>query len=151
MKNLLLLAALFSACTASQTAPSLPASTPKPVPVAISLKQVVRAFEKLPVTKAIVYDETTDPNGLLGRPGQYVEKMNFIDSRDKDKKHDCSIEIFRNTEDAQTRKTYLDAIGKSSSMFASYSYLHKNVLVRISFGVLPTDAEAYRQALESIQ
>lgn len=130
----------------------MPASTPEPVAVTISLKQVVTAFEqaKLPVTKPVVYDAETDPNGLLGRPNQYVEKMNFIDPRDKKKRSDCTIEVFKDQADAESRKTYIDTIGKASSLFASYSYLHKNVLVRISFGVLPKDAEAYKQALESI-
>jgi hypothetical protein len=138
--------------SAQQTAPSVPASTPAPVPVAISLKQVIDAFERagLPIQKRTVFDESTDPNGLLGRPNQYVEKMNFKDPRDKKRGGDCSIEIFRNEQDAKSRKDYTDTIGKSAAIFASYSYLHKNVLVRISFGVVPADADVYRQVLETV-
>lgn len=153
MKTLLLLMPLLIvACSPKATAPSLPASTPEPVPVAISLMQVVEAFDKsqLPMTKATIYDETTDPNGLLGRPNRYVEKMNFFDERDKIRKHECSIEIFRNAEDAKARHDYLVTIGKASSLFATYPYLHKNVLVRISFGVLPKDADVYRLALSDL-
>lgn len=116
---------VLSCNSPQQIAPSMPASTPEPIAVTISLKQVVDAFEraKLPIEKPVVYDQKTDPNGILGRPNQYVEKINFADSRDKKRGRDCTIEIFRNAEDAKARKDYVDTIGKSAPIFASYSYL----------------------------
>lgn len=140
MKYLFLFLTFMVACSSNGSSPP------------ISLMQVVEAFDnaKFPIINATVYDETTDPNKLLGRPGRYVEKMNFFDERDIEKKNECSIEIFKTAEDAKARKDYLDTVGKAASMFASYSYLHKNVLLRISYGVLPKDAEVYRQALESL-
>lgn len=152
MKYLLIPLLFFASCSKPQTAPSVAPSTPDPVPVAISLAQVIKAFEnaKLPIKKRAIYDESTDPNNLLGRPGQYVEKMNFTDARGHKTPLDCSIEVFPDNATAATRKNYIDSIGKAASIYAAYSYLHHNVLVRISFAVLPKDADAYRQALESI-
>jgi len=153
----------ISCSTGNQTAPSLPASTPEPVPVAISLKQVVDAFNAagLPMHKQVVYDERTDPNELLGRPGRYVEKMNFTDKRIKEKfkplnkemeaaNLNCSIEIFKERADAETRHQYLEAIGKPSGMFDSYKFLHKNVLVRIDLKLIPLEADEYKRVLESL-
>lgn len=138
---LLLIPLLFAACTA----PSVSESP-------LTLMQVVEAFDKaqLPVINATVFDEQTDPNKLLGRPNRYTEKMNFYDARDTDKKRECSIEIFRNHADAKTRFDYIEGLGKEVSWLGSYNYLHKNVLVRISYGVLPKDAEAYKQALTAL-
>lgn len=155
MKILLFCCLLLSACAApQQTAPSVPATSPTPeqVPVAISLMQVVEAFEQaqLPVSKAVVYNDKTDPNNLLGRPGQYVEKMNFIDPRDKKRKTECTVEVFRLAEDARKRKEYIDSLNHIPMFGGYYTFLHKNVLVRVSFGLVPADAEAYKQALESL-
>lgn len=145
--GLLLTLLLFTvSCSLNSSAGHIPRESKS-----ISLMQVVEAFDiaDLPVTDAAVFDEVTDPNKLLGRPNQYVEKMNFKDLRGN-KDQSCSIEVFRNETDAKARLDYVDNIGKSASMFATYNYLHKNVLVRINFGVLPKDADLYRQALESI-
>lgn len=154
MKYLLIATLLFAACSRSQTAPSVPPSTPEPVPVAISLMQVVEVFNNanLPMDKAVVYDERTDPNSLLGRPGRYVEKMNFTDTRVKDKnRRECSIEIFTNEADAKNRFEYLETIGRSGAMFDSYKFLHKNVLVRVDLKLVPSEADEYKKALESLK
>jgi hypothetical protein len=168
MKRLALVVYLFllGGCSSDpQMAPSVPASSPAPVPVAISLKQVADAFDAagLPIGETVVYDERSDPNGLLGRPGRYVEKMNFTDKRIKppsfvpSNKADreaallnCSIEIFKNLDDAQNRHDYLANLGRASGIFDTYRYLHKNVLVRIDLKLIPSEAEEYRRALETI-
>lgn len=164
MKNLLVCALLFTVCSGpQQTAPSLPATTPGPVPVPISLKQVVEAFNaaNLPIGRSVIYNERTDPNELLGRPGRYVEKMNFTDKRIKgngksdlkelkDTDLNCSIEIFKNPEDAQNRHQYLENLGRPAAMFDSYKFLHKNILVRIDLKLIPSEADEYKRILGSL-
>lgn len=153
MKILFILLLSFVTCSTPQsTAPSMPASTPEPTPVPISLKQVVDAFNtaNLPMTGQVVFDERTDPNELLGRPGRYVEKMNFTDKRIKDKRDNCSIEVFKNPEDALTRHQYLEGVGRSAAMFDSYRFLHKNILVRIDLKLVPSEAEEYKRVLETL-
>lgn len=112
---------------------------------------VVEAFEPLPMKNAVIYDERTDPNHLLGRPGGYTDKMNFTDARITEKRDFCTIEVFANNADALRRKTYTEQIGNTAPMFSSYYFLHRNVLVRIDKQLPPSDAEAYRIALESLK
>lgn len=135
-KLLILLTVLFAAC-----------SQQKP----LTLMNVVEAFEPLPVKNAVIYDERTDPNHLLGRPGGYIEKMNFTDERITEKRDFCTIEVFANNADALKRKVYTEQIGDSAPMFSSYYFLHRNVLVRIDKQLPPSDAEAYKIALESLK
>lgn len=143
MKKLLPFLLLLAGCQSPQTVPVTP-------PPQISLKQVVDVFAHLPVKDAVIYDERTDPNGLLGRPGRYVEKMNFSDARLPEKRPECSIEVFNSFEDAKLRKEYIEAIGKASSPMDSYYFLHRNVLVRIDLKLIPSEAEEYKKALESL-
>lgn len=153
MKYLLIFLLFLSACYGPQsTAPSMPATTPSPVSVPISLKQVVFAFKavNLPMTAETIFDERTDPNGLLGRPGRYVEKMNFTDKRIKEKRNHCSIEIFQNYEDALNRYQYVEVIGRTDGMLDSYKFLHKNVLVRINLDLIPSEADEYKRILETL-
>jgi hypothetical protein len=117
----------------------------------LNLADVRAAFAHLPVTDMVVYDENTDVNHLLKRPGQYVEKANFTDSRippDADRK--CTIEVFANAEDMKRRKEYVEAIGNAAAVFGTYLYPHKNVLVRIDFKLPPEQADEYKRALESL-
>lgn len=130
---------------------------------ALTLADVKTAFERqhLPVSDLVIYDENTDVNHLLKRPGQYIEKANFTDSRikqdfepatdaDRDTLRKCTIEVFASAEDMERRKNYVEAIGKSAAVFGSYLYPHKNVLVRIDFKLPPEQAEEYKRALESL-
>ena len=82
-----------------------PTATPEPTstPVitsapAITVKQVMAAFEAagLPLTDIESYTAATDPNSLLGRPGQYIDKANWSDLRATDTlaAGSNSIEIF---------------------------------------------------------
>lgn len=52
--------------------------------------------EKIPnVTSVVVYNEETDPNENLGRPGQYIGKADFFDNRMEDTEDNAgTIEFF---------------------------------------------------------
>lgn len=129
------------------------ATAPTPTPSMLTSQAVLDAFKnaQIPITDVVVYDEKTDPNNLLGRPNQYVGKINFTDSRAKGlKKQDCTIEVFDNEDALNARKTYTEGISKASSMFAQYIYSHKNVLVRLNHQVLPKDAAQYETVLKGL-
>jgi hypothetical protein len=75
-----------------------------------SAKQVVIRLRGagLPIGTYRVYSEVTDPNKLLGRPGQYLGKVNFQDRRVKaserlsrfDVSAGGSVEVFGDRGDA---------------------------------------------------
>jgi hypothetical protein len=81
----------------------------------------------LPISGYINYTAANDTNSLLGRPGQYVSKVNFHDKR-IEKSEDFSldgggtIETFASGDDAKKRYDYVHAITSSSSLFAEYEY-----------------------------
>jgi hypothetical protein len=52
-------------------------------PVEADATAFVRALQSREpaVTTIQTYTDATDPNHLLGRPGQYTSKVNFVDSR----------------------------------------------------------------------
>src|SRR5262245_16523811 len=92
----------------------------------IVLKSLKRAG--LPIDGYVNYTAESDDNHLLGRPGQYVNKVNFHDRRlEKSGEFDIdgggSIETFDYSDDAQKRYAYVHAISTSSPLFVEYEYL----------------------------
>ena len=136
---------------AAKSAQPSPTSTPE----LLTSESVLNAFKaaNLPVDNVVVYNEETDTNKLLGRPNQYVGKINFGDARVKPRggeKRPNSIEVFAKDEDLQTRKQYTENISKSASIFAQYIYAHKNVLLRLTHDLLPKDAAQYENVLKAL-
>lgn len=129
--------------------------SPTSTPALLTSEAVLTAFKaaNLPIDNVVVYNEETDTNKLLGRPNQYVGKINFGDTRVKPKggeKSPNSIEVFAKDEDLQSRKQYTENISKSASIFAQYIYAHKNVLVRLTHDLLPKDAAQYENVLKAL-
>lgn len=117
------------------------------------------------ITETTVYDETTDPNDLLGRPGQYTSKAGFHDSRvpaaDLEfESHPFAvrrggdIEVFPSPESAKRRADYIDSIVNHSASVAlggpEYIYLERNVLLRVSRSLTPAQASEYKRALREL-
>jgi len=109
------------------------------------------------MTVTVVYNAETDPNTLLGRPGQYSSKVAFADSRidqDSAEKGDTelggSIESFPDSSSAKRRANYVQAIAKSSGLFAEYSWLIGAHLVRVAKQLTPEQAEEYEQAAKAV-
>lgn len=105
----------------------------------------------LPVGDYVDYTEETDPNGLMNKSGQYVAKMNFaiegIFQFDASDPQGGSIEIFKNTKDAQARKEYIDKIGGASPMFAESSEIvYGIILIRLNRDV--TNTQTYFDAVK---
>ena len=103
------------------------------------------------LTKVVIYTEETDPNHLLGRPGQYSAKVNFSDSRYKSLGLDVgTVEVFKNLEDLDRRYDYVDQLGKQTTMALRYQYKHGNLLMRLDHALTPTQAKEFEAAFNSM-
>jgi len=96
----------------------------------------------LSIDELEVYTSETDPNKLLGRPNQYTSKVNFKNG---------SVEVFENEKDVKARKEYIDSLGKATPMFAEYSYINGNVLLRIKSDITPEEAKKYEESFMKIE
>lgn len=115
-----------------------------------------------PVDNIETYDEVTDPNHLLGRPGGYIGKTSFEITNSAQYAQNMNaklyeptlyvpantIEMFSTPEDAQLRKQYVEEIHQIQPLLGTqYIYLHDVFLLRIESGVLPSEAVKYEAAL----
>lgn len=128
-------------------------ATPSATPVnPLSLGEVKEAFEKagLPMRNIVVYSDETDPNKLLGRPNQYIEKMNFEDKRNTSGRKACTIEVFKNKEELELRKQYVESMAKAVPFYTQYIYAHKNILLRLESALTPKQAKEYEEVLNSL-
>lgn len=130
-----------------------------------------------PIGVTRIYSAADDPNELLGRPGGYIGKANFHDTRlpaptvpglceppppgqsepicpdvpeDPEIRDGGSVEVFATAEAAENRATYVRAITQSGGPFAEYSYLAGTVFLRISASLTPENAVPYEQALDRL-
>ncbi|MED7926138.1 hypothetical protein SMD20_17920 [Nonomuraea sp. LP-02] len=142
----LTLAALLAACASSTTDKDAAAIV------------TALAEQGLPVKLSVAYDESTDPNHLLGRPNGYTSKAAFTDSRidasqvagDKgDVGLGGGVEVFDDAGTAEKRAEYIKAVA-TAPMLAEYTYIAGNVVVRVSKHITPTDAKAFEDALAKI-
>lgn len=149
-----LLACTLSACSdepkQDNTSKPTAASQPTQKIAQIKAQSVIDAIQssKLPITNITPKTAETDPNKLLGRPHQYVEKIDFKDSRVKDA--EVYVETFSNLEDLDARYQYVDEIAKKMPMVAQYQIKHKNVLVRLEKAFTPTQVAEYEKAISGL-
>jgi hypothetical protein len=160
------LAALTAGCNQPTPSPaghtSAPIAAPaKPAPAAAArtaanVLDELSADETLGITRGLVQDALSDPNNLLGRPGQYLSRASF-DLPGGDRTADPGlidrggvIEVFLDSADAQTRAHYLDVVTKMMPIFAEYDYLAGPILVRVAGSVSPADAARIGTAVRSI-
>lgn len=148
MKRLLVfLSVLIVLCGCSAPAPSVPTLQD------MSASSVVDALiaSGFPIENVIVYDEATDVNELLGRPGQYIEKVSFADGRveqyDPADPLGGTIEIFKTKSDCDARRKYIQSVFDASPLFAMYMYQFGTVLARFEYALTPSDAAQYETAL----
>jgi hypothetical protein len=110
----------------------------------------------LPIGDYVVYTAENDPNTLLGRPGQYIAKANFVDtalgsgSSLFDIAEGGSIEVFETTELAQGRADYITGIIAANPILVEYDFINGPVLLRVSGVLTPDQAAVYDQALQTI-
>lgn len=104
-----------------------------------------------------VFNEETDLNGKLGRPGYYISKANFSDSRVEQNGNDellaGTIEVFESEKDCKKRFDYLSKIkedGVGNIALNQYIYQYDKAIFRISYDLTPNQAEEYHQQMNEI-
>ncbi|HEX6483145.1 MAG TPA: hypothetical protein VF043_30240 [Ktedonobacteraceae bacterium] len=159
-----------SAATGSSGSPTqppaatvIPTATPTPLPAHArkSAAQIVQELlaKGLPIGEVFSYTAENDLNHLLGRPGQYIGKTEFKDTRISSTETGAqitvsdggSVEVFASITDAQHRFTYLQALSTSgNALFAEYEYLDGIAILRVSSQLTPTEAKAYETAFKAV-
>lgn len=121
----------------------------------LTSQQVADAFKAagLPVGTVEIYDASTDPNELLGRPGQYTAKFNFADTRleqFEDGPTGGSVESFESTRELENRAEYIKSLGESMPMFAEYQFTSGLMLLRLDKGLTPEQADEYANVFHTL-
>ena len=112
----------------------------------------------LPVGDSFTFSVQTDPNHLLGTPGQYDAKVSFQDTRVPVHVHGAgitvidggTIEVFGNLVDASQTRQYMDSLNQDNALFFNeYDSWHGVVLLRISTQLDPAQAAQYKSAFDA--
>jgi hypothetical protein len=122
--------------------------------------------ERFPTISATtVYTAASDPNSLLGRPGQYTSKAGFHDDRVPAKEVEYEsqpfavrrggdIEVFESAGEAEKREKYIATLMKEPAIAAmagiEYIYREGRVLLRVSGALTPDVAAEYERALGEV-
>jgi hypothetical protein len=140
--------ALLGMCAATYSAPAKQTKTQSAEDVAVALSKA-----GLPVSNIEVFTPKTDPNRLMGRPGQYISKVSFTDTNYPENdlgKIDQTIETFPTTAAAKTRRDYIDRVTRNTPFLLQYQFLRGRVLLRLDKELSPDDAKEYEAALTEI-
>jgi hypothetical protein len=132
--------------------PSTPVSR---VAAAPSAGAVVEAFiaAGLPIAETLALAEDTDR--LLGRPGQYIEKVSWRDSRVRYQADTITIdsggtvEAFATIADRDARNAYI-ATFDGTPLGREYRYAEGLMLLRVPWDLTPSQAEEYRAIFAQI-
>ena len=101
------------------------------------------------MTGVTVYDATTDPNAMLGRPGGYTSKASWADSRVGDEPGTSdggTVEVFPTDAEATNRSSYIASVTKGLPMLAEYRWQSGAALIRVTHMLTPEQAERYHEA-----
>ena len=171
-----LLAIGATACSSTPAAPPTATATPSALPPAASPSQPLATTSPAPaatldaaavvaklqaavpsIAAGVTITAESDPNKLLGRPGQYTSKVTFTDSRikaadvdgeDKDSvARGGAVEVFATAEDAAARVTYIQGIVKTMPAFLEYDYAQGPVVLRASKQLTPAQVDSIKATL----
>ena len=123
----------------------------------MTAEQVVSELQRgsLPIDGIIVYDENTDENGLLGRPNQYISKVNFADTRleqfDPASPNGGTIEVFTSASDLNRRKAHNEMVMEKYPIFTEYLFVHGKYIMRLSKDLSPEQAKEYEEIFMTIK
>jgi hypothetical protein len=147
-----------SAAALESATAAAPSTTAQAMDAATALATLKDAG--LPITDSAVITETNDANDLIGRPGQYVSKVAFADSRlgvpidpaEPGNEGGGSIEVFADGTDAQARSDYIQETLQSLGPIAGteYHYLAGPILVRVTGELPPSVAAEYGAAVADL-
>lgn len=147
----------FTSCTNTNTpmeAETTSEITPQSNNKEKTIEGLISSFEEanLPVIDVVSYTSKSDLNELLGRPGEYIQKTNFNDSRfcDVGTEPVISIELFENKKDLEKRKNHLNSIMESSNFSALKYYMYDKdlILFRIPYDATPEEAKEYETVFD---
>jgi hypothetical protein len=123
------------------------------ISTAVELTSALRS-NGLPIGRVVILDTRTDPNHLLGRPGQYTSKTLWADSRypqvDPSNLPDNTIEVFPTVQSAIDRQRYVDAVIKGTPLLTQYIFREGRYVMRLQKEIVPDEAAQYEQALKQI-
>ena len=110
---------------------------------------------RLPIADVTTLTAESDENKLLGRPGQYVSKAVFFDSRypkgsGEFEEPENTVETFASDADAKSRRDYVAKVTEGMPMLMQYQILRGRTLVRLNKALSPDQAKEYEMALASI-
>jgi hypothetical protein len=127
-----------------------PAATPAPAPLDEATIRHALAAGGFPTDDVRAFTPDTDPNQLLGRPGQYVAKVSWTDPRAPE--GDATIEVFADAEALRARKAYTEAISPAGGPFTQYLYANepRRALLRLPHQLTPDQAKTYQDWLASL-
>lgn len=118
-----------------------------------SASSIVHSFVSygFPVDNIVIYDSTTDPNQLLGRPDGYLSKASFADTKLDQIGSDPvggTVEVFDSASAAKSRLDYVSVF--DGTIFGSYCYLNGKVLLRLDYDLTPEQKKQYEDTLDEI-
>lgn len=117
------------------------------------------------ITTTVVYTQTSDPNGKMGRPHQYLSKTAFADSRIPEAKakeqadgrpdaisYGGTVEVFATDADAKAWVDGIDKIGQAVGSFVTPDYLLRQgrYVIRASSILTPAQADEYKAVLAGL-
>ncbi|ONH33690.1 hypothetical protein BL253_00650 [Pseudofrankia asymbiotica] len=114
----------------------------------------------VPLHTTVVYDASSDPNQLLGKPDGYTSKIAFLDARtqinpagvtSKDPvEQGGSIEVFADSAAASSRVQQLRTVSSSSQLLQEADYQQGGVVLRVSRYLSKEQADGYGAALTAL-
>jgi hypothetical protein len=115
--------------------------TKAPMPASVLVGALTLAG--MPITNVIDCNGQTDPDELVGLPGQYTFKAIFSLPADHGEAVNA-VEVFMSDEDASARFASLESAASISSQPVEYHYLSGKYILRLSPNTLPADAARYQ-------
>ena len=158
---LVLTAALLAGCDGSRPDPAPEATQPAPVTITAAGLMAKLTQSHLPMAQVRCYTTADDPNGLLGKEGEYAGRCAWHDTRVEDPfpevtKQDGpptiiggSIEVFERPDDAVRRAGYLESFDDLSPEWHWVVPSGGIVLLRVSRELTRAEADAYHDALRA--
>lgn len=104
----------------------------------------------LPVQGVASLTAATDPDKLLGQPGQYSSKIVWKDARAG--ADEAAIELFPDAASMQTRLQALQSIPKTSPQYTPYvsGDPARKTLIRLPKGLAPDQVQGYQRWLSTV-